>query len=365
MANTSTLEPTCQNGVADFKAFRASLFSAGVIKKEPVRVVLELLFHIAVVTTAMTLFVLYNDFTVRFSSMIVLSVGCLGISTNTHTSSHYATSHRRWLNEGLTYFGYSFLMGFSANYWWQKHGVHHKHPNMVGVDTDIDLMPVFAMTSEEFDRSKGMARAFYSIQWVVFPFALALNSLNMQRYSVQFLLGKIIRDRRTDRRFLIDAVLMLLHFLLWLIVPMFFFSWSSVLGFYVCQRVIFGYLMFSVFAPSHYPHEAAFVRQDGDTGNYVLSQTATTVNYRTGWIGRMMCSGLQYQIEHHLFPDVSHTCYPRLSARVREYCNNHGYPYREISWDLSLWKSLLVLYKPKKVEDQLNFSVKELSRPEC
>jgi fatty acid desaturase len=247
-------------------------------------------------------------------------------------------------------------MGFSATYWWHKHWVHHKNTNVVGVDADIDLMPIFVMTTDEFDRSRGLARAFYSIQWLFFPFALAINSLNMQRYSVQHLLGTFLRRRKMDRRPLIDAILMLLHFVLWLIVPIFFFSWLNVLGFYLCQRAIFGYLMFMVFAPSHYPHEAAFVRPDADAGNYVLSQTATTVNYRTGWIGRMMCSGLQYQIEHHLFPDVSHTCYPRLSTHLRAYCRNHGYPYREISWDRSLWKSLLVLYKPKEVEDQLNLA---------
>jgi fatty acid desaturase len=73
------------------------------------------------------------------------------------------------------------------------------------------------------------------------------------------------------------------------------------------------------------------------------------VNFQTGRIGGLLCAGLQYQIEHHLFPGMSHVYYPEASKIVRAYCDRHGYPYRTLGWGEAVWKALLVFYRPKPV----------------
>lgn len=67
-------------------------------------------------------------------------------------------------------------------------------------------------------------------------------------------------------------------------------------------------------------------------------------------IGRFLCAGLDYQIEHHLFPGISHVYYPEISRIVKAYCETHGYRYRTLGWGEAVMKSLGVFYRPKRVE---------------
>jgi linoleoyl-CoA desaturase len=74
------------------------------------------------------------------------------------------------------------------------------------------------------------------------------------------------------------------------------------------------------------------------------------VNFRTGVIGRLLCAGADYQIEHHLFPGISHVHYPQVSKVVKAYCDAHGYPHRTLGWGEAVMKSLLIFYRPKPVQ---------------
>jgi fatty acid desaturase len=85
----------------------------------------------------------------------------------------------------------------------------------------------------------------------------------------------------------------------------------------------------------------------------VLRQTATTVNFRTGPIGRFLCSGVEYQIEHHLFPRISHVYYPELSPLVEQFCRERNYPYRTLGWFEAIWKSLATFYRLRPVVKNL------------
>ena len=66
-----------------------------------------------------------------------------------------------------------------------------------------------------------------------------------------------------------------------------------------------------------------------------------------------MCSGLEFQIEHHLFPNLSHVYYPKLAPLVRDFCAQYGLPYRCFSWDVVTWKSLMMFRSPSPVTEDL------------
>jgi hypothetical protein len=74
-----------------------------------------------------------------------------------------------------------------------------------------------------------------------------------------------------------------------------------------------------------------------------------TLNFRTSWLGRFLCSGLEFQIEHHLFPSASHVHLRRMSPLVRAFCEEHGLPHRTLGWGEAVWKSYLVFLRPKPV----------------
>jgi len=132
-------------------------------------------------------------------------------------------------------------------------------------------------------------------------------------------------------------------------VPLFFFAAVDVWLFYVLRRGLFSYVVFAAFAPAHFPDEALFVDKASQDVDFVRLQTSTTINFKTGRLGRVLCAGVQYQIEHHLFPGISHTHYPEVSKIVKAYCDAHGYPYRTLGWGEAVIKSLLVFYRPKTI----------------
>ena len=326
----------------------------GWLEKAQARSLTELGFHLALHVGGLALFLAVDNLLVRALALLVSTYGGLGVATNTHTSSHNATTRSMRLNRALTYFGYTFLFGTAASYWWNKHCVvHHPAPNVIEVDDDADLMPFFAVNEREIQESRGFARFFYRIQWIFIPFVLALNTFFTEYQGYRYLLPILFDRKRRRSGHWLDLGILALHLTVWIAVPMLFFSPGRVLAFYVLRNALMGYAMFAGFAPAHFPDEAFFIDKSLMAEDYVLRQTATTVNFRTGFFGRLACAGVDYQIEHHLFPGVPHCYYPEMSRVIEDYCLRHGYPYRTLGWGEGIWKSLVVFYRPKKVFEEV------------
>jgi fatty acid desaturase len=288
---------------------------------------------------------------VQIAGLFISTCGCLGMATSAHTSSHYATSNSRPMNRFLTYFGFPFFFGVSATYWWNKHVVvHHPVPNIVGLDDDIDLRPFFAITESDDGRAR---RLYYRLQWILAPLALALNEFNIQRSGWIFLVKRLRDPKQRRRSHWADLGTLVLHWGTWVVLPMFFFPPLHVIGFYALRMALMGYAMFVAFAPAHFPDEAVAAGAKEGSADFILRQTATTVNFRTGPFGALLCGGVEYQIEHHLFPAISPRHYPALAKVVSAFCREHGYPYRTLGWWEAIWKSLVVFYRPKRVLPRL------------
>ena len=335
-------------------ALRREFAELGWYRKATGRVLFELALNVTLAIVGIVVFVESHNLLIRIVAMAISTIGSMGVGTNTHTSSHYATSNRRWVNELLTYFGFPFFLGVSATFWWHKHMVvHHPSPNVVGVDDDADLAPWFARTREEVESSRGLRRFYYEhLQWLVLPIAVAANTLNMQRQGWIFLVKMLSQTGRRKKAF-IDLTALILHHGFSLGIPMLFFAPQDVIAFYLLRVGLLGYTMFAVLAPGHFPAEAACLDKAEKGSDFLLLQTATAVNFQTGMVGRLMCSGLEYQIEHHLFPNISHVNYPKMSARVQEFCAEHGLPYRSYGWGHVLWKCLCAFRTPPRVEASL------------
>lgn len=325
----------------------------GVQEPKTGRALGELALFVGMILGGIAVFLLSDGLPIKVGAMFISTCGCLGMSTLAHTASHYTALNRRWLNRFLTYLGYPFFFGVSATYWWHKHCVvHHPAPNLIGKDDDIDLSPFFAITEDQFN--KGPLRFLHRAQWLLVPIALALNEFNVQRSGWVFLLNKL-RDRQARKAtHWLDLTTLLAHWATWVFVPMLFFSPVDVIGLYALRMALMGYAMFIAFVPAHFPEEAVTAEANQKTADFVLRQTATTLNFRTGRFGALLCGGVQYQIEHHLFPWIPPYYYPELSKIVSEFCLQHGYPYRTLGWWEATWKSLVVFYRPKRVLPRLD-----------
>jgi len=252
-------------------ALEGELRARGYLKRATRRVLGELALLVFLVVVSLVAFLAWDSLSVRAAALLVLTLSTLGVSTNTHTSSHHGTSDRRRLNEILTYFGYPFFVGLSATYWWRKHVVvHHPAPNVIGVDDDADLRPFFALNTGELDGISTPKRFYYRLQWLVIPFAIPLNSFNMQAAGWRHLIGAMRDSARRRPAHWIDLGLLLLHWVAWIALPMLFFSPAQVLLFYLMRGGLFSYALFAAFAPAHLPAEALFVDRESQEVDLVL-----------------------------------------------------------------------------------------------
>ena len=340
-----------------FQEFRRKLVIDGFLHRDPVRIVSELMLFVFVTLAGVAILLMTDNIVLEGLALGLITLAGMGVSTNAHTASHNAISHQPWVNKALTYFGYPFFLQVSASYWRYKHlVVHHPHPNVEGIDDDADLMPFFALTNAELERVGSIRYWLYRLQWIYFPLLLVGNAFNVVRSGWLYLIRRLADPAQRRPEHWLDLIALLLHYLFWIGLPMLFLPAIDVITFNLLRFALMSYGMFALFAPAHFPAEAAMVQAAGVGSDVVALQTLTTVNYRTGWLGRLICGGVEYQIEHHLFPSISPTHYPRLSERVREYCEQHGYPYRTLGWGEALWKSVLIFARPKPVFSNVKYA---------
>jgi fatty acid desaturase len=338
--------------LASFRTLAREFRRRGYHRPQTPRILRELALHLSLALCGMLLFLSSDGIGYRALGLLLSTVGTFGIATNTHTASHYAASQRRPMNLALTFFGFPLLLGLSATHWWHKHCVlHHAHPNVVGNDSDIDFMPLFAINQSERHHATGVLRVWFSCQWLVVPFALAFNALNMQRQGIIWLI-RTLRTKPTRLGWL-DLGCLLGHYALWLGLPALWFSPGQLLLFYAARLALLGYAVFVVFAPAHLPAAMPFLATRQPGNDVVLRQTGTTANFEVGALARLFCSGLGFQIEHHLFPHMDHAYYARMSADVQAFCQRHGYPYHRVSWWKGVLESLAIFYRPKPIESTL------------
>jgi linoleoyl-CoA desaturase len=322
----------------------------GLERPSPVLAVAVLAFHLAVMLGGIAVFVASNRLWIDAVAILISTYGALGIGMTGHNASHQAVTGSRRLDRMLMYFTMAVLSGVSATYWRKKHvQLHHAGPNNIGIDTDIDLMPYFALREDEVTGANRWQRKFFAIQHWVFPAAINLTLMNLQSYGIRHLAAELRRSGGRRREIAADVVCLCAHLVAFLLVPMLFWPVASVLGFFLLRQSLISFAMFVSVAPAHFPAEAKLVTAQSAQLSPVACQIYTTLNFRTGFFGRLVCLGSEYQIEHHLLPGCNPLKMAQVSEIVRPFCERHGYPYRQLGWWEGIVKSLDALRVPKHV----------------
>ncbi len=357
--NTTTVNTLDRHYLSSISALKKEIKARGLYKKDTKIVLLHLCLHLICTTAGIVLFIASSQLWLTLLATVLLLFGLLGIGTHTHNSAHYASTNSKKLDDVLAYVGNVVILGFSLNYWQYKHNiVHHKNPNIVGRDNDFDFAPLFSVIKDEKENARGVHGFYYRyIQGIVFPIAIGFLAFDIQRQGLGYLLGQMKKDI-TNIRYIIDLGCHIIHITLWIGLPSIWFEISDVLLFYLLRNMLLSYALFFSLGASHLVPEAVFAANDQSSADFFLKQTATTINIRTNRFGRFIMSGLDYQIEHHLFVGVCYTKLPELSKLVKEYCDVNGYSHTTLGM-LSAWlKVIKVFYTPKPVIDDL-----ESSRP--
>lgn len=213
-------------------------------------------------------------------------------------------------------------IGMSYSWWDSKHSRHHANPNRVGKDPDIEVDTI-SFLEEDAAQSRGFVRFLTKRQgWFFFPL-LTLEGLNLHKHSFVHLFGRApVKQRWTE------IAIIFARFALVLVPVFWFLPIGMAFAFMGVQLAVFGVYMGASFAPNHkgMPVIAHDARLD-----FFTKQVRTSRNIRGGWWATWLMGGLNYQVEHHLFPSMSRLHLARARTIVREYCEKLDVPYTETS----------------------------------
>jgi fatty acid desaturase len=211
------------------------------------------------------------------------------------------------------------LLGASYLWWVDTHNKHHSKPNQVSFDPAIDYS-VFAFSNEAALEKKGIFRILIAYQtFFFFPF-MFLYPLAMRIDSLRFL----IRSKQKYR--LLDALLIVLHFVLYFWLVFGALEIPTGLLFILVQQSVFGLYLALVFAPNHIGMVILDERNDLD---FLSRQVITARNVRGGWITDFIFGGLNLQIEHHLFPKMARNKLRAAKKIVEDFCREKSIYYHE------------------------------------
>lgn len=222
--------------------------------------------------------------------------------------------------------GVGFLIGLSPSWWLDKHNNHHSNPNDVDLDLDINL-PIIAFNTEQAASKRGLARFIVKYQAFLFFPLLLIEALSIRADSAQF----IIRGNRVKNRWA-ESLAIIGHFVFYFWLTFTLMSPMHALGFILVHQGLVGFIMGSVFAPNH---KGMLLVSRATELDFLRRQILTARNIRGNLIVDYMYGGLNYQIEHHLFPTVPRNKLASVRPIVRRFCRERNIPYHETGVVLS------------------------------
>jgi fatty acid desaturase len=225
-------------------------------------------------------------------------------------------------------------VGLSFGWWVTKHNRHHANPNTEGADPDI-MMKALAMTPGQAVASRGLSRILFRCQgFLFFPMLLG------EAFSVHVASIRAVSSRARRNR-LAEAALLAAHFAAYLCVVFLVLSPVKAVVFILVQQGLFGVYLGASFAPNH---KGMPILRRQDKHDFLRRQVLTSRNIRGNWFVDLALGGLNYQIEHHLFPSMPRPSLRRSQPLIREFCRQHGLPYCQSSLFASYAQALRHLH---------------------
>lgn len=250
-----------------------------------------------------------------------------------HEAAHRQIFQNNKANDWLGLILANLFAGLSYGFWLRKHNKHHQRPNQIGEDPDIAIR-VLSFTTESKESKKGIERWFSDRQGYLFPFLLLFTGFDLLLDSFA---GLARKDRKLSIRVLEFSLMMIRQNAPLVILSLMFgFWWGIALWFFMMMT--FGFFMGAAFAPNH--KGMPLVAKDSNL-DFFSRQVLTSRNIRGSWLKDNLMGGLNYQVEHHLFPSMARPYLKKAHAIVSEFCRENDITMVE----MGLAKSYVVIMK--------------------
>jgi fatty acid desaturase len=272
---------------------------------------------LAVLAATWVVFVHFGDTWWQLVTAVLLALVWAQVSFIGHDAGHRQIFRRRRANDavGLAHAG---LVGLSHGWWVGKHSRHHANPNHEH-DPDLDI-PILAFTAGQGRAKQGFSRWTVKYQAFLFFPLLLLEGVSLHWSSVDAVWRGQVRLRGLERTLLVA------HAVAYFAAVFLVLSPGKALVFIAVHQGLWGLYMGCSFAPNHKGMPTATEEEGWD---FLRKQVLTSRNVRGGrWVDSLL-GGLNYQIEHHLFPSMPRPNLRHARPLVQEFCAARGIAYHE------------------------------------
>jgi len=313
--------PAAPQRGSDYAQLSRQVKQAGLLERRPSQYIGKIAVTAALLIAGWAVFVLVGDSwwqlaVATFLAVMFTQAGFLG-----HDAGHRQISGSRRASAILGILLGNLGTGLSYGWWVDKHYRHHAHPNTEGADPDI-MMKVLAFTDAQARASRGLARIAFRYQaYLFFPLLLG-EAFSVHVASIRHAASQAYRRKPAE------AVLLAIHFAGYLAVVFLVLSPVKAVVFILVQQGLFGLYLGASFAPNH---KGMPILGAADRSDFLRRQVLTSRNVRGGWLTDLALGGLNYQIEHHLFPSMPRPNLRRSQALIKEFCQQRGLSYCEAS----------------------------------
>jgi len=312
---------TAQRHGSEYAQLSRQVKQAGLLELRPGYYIWKIATIVVLLAAGWAAFVLVGDSwwqlgVAAFLAVMFTQVGFLG-----HDAGHRQIfrSQRASYVAGLLLSNLG--IGLSFGWWVGKHNRHHAHPNTEGADPDIAISAL-AFTAAQARAGQGAARLVYRCQaYLFFPMLLG-EAFALHATSIRALSSQAPRHRSWE------AVLLAAHVAGYLTALLLVLSPVKAIVFILVQQGLFGLYLGCSFAPNH---KGMPILGPADRSDFLRRQVLTSRNVRGGWLTDLVLGGLNYQIEHHLFPSMPRPNLRRSQALVAAFCKQKGLPYCQAS----------------------------------
>tara|TARA_B110000263_G_scaffold198657_1_gene177555 strand:- start:1839 stop:2939 length:1101 start_codon:yes stop_codon:yes gene_type:complete len=268
---------------------------------------------------------------------IIIGIGMAGVGMNVmHDGNHGSFSKKKWVNKLM---GSSiYILAGNVYNWKIKHNLlHHTYTNIHGHDEDLEAGRIIRFSKH----SKWLP--FHRFQHIYSIFTYGLLTINWAITSDFITMTKYLKRRLTYKTILnpsrLWSILILtkiLYLIIWIIIPVTFLKivwWKILIGFFAMHYTA-GIILSLIFQLAHIVEDAQMPMPQKNTGTmkntWAIHQLLTTVNFSNkskflNWF----TGGLNHQIEHHIFPHISHIHYTDIARIVKKTAKEFNLPYNE------------------------------------
>src|SRR5215207_584830 len=324
-STTELVQPVPSSDAPDnrsYAALKKLIVEKGLLDKQPGFLMYKILLSAVMGIISIIILFLTDNIWIQLVNAVYLAFVFGQFGFIAHDTGHRQGFHTTKQNDFFGLLHANLLIGMSYGWWMDKHNKHHAHPNQEDMDPDIDI-PVIAFSEKAALEKRGIPRFIVKYQsFFFFPLLL------FEAYSLHVGGAIFLAQKKSWKYRNIEILLLALHFVSYLtLIFMTLGGWKGIV-FVLVHQALFGLYMASVFAPNH---KGMLIVSKDENMDFLRLQVLTARNVRAHPITDFWYGGLNYQVEHHLFPSMARNQLREAQVIIHQFCRDLDISYHETS----------------------------------